>query len=118
MFTRSLAAFAILLSASLAPGQTLPDEFVRAVRPVLARNCSACHNPANPKNHINFLKATTAKDVDADRGLWRDVATQLRNRTMPAGDSKLTEDDRLRVANWIDKRLRLTACTGGDLQEP
>ncbi len=114
MFTRSLAAFAILLSASLAPGQTPPDEFVRAVRPVLARNCSACHNPANPKNHINFLKATTAKDVDADRGLWRDVATQLRNRTMPAGDSKLTEDDRLRVANWIDKRLRLTACTGGE----
>jgi cytochrome c553 len=90
------------------------DDFATSVRPVLAENCAACHNPNNPKNRINFLKATTAKDVEANRGLWRDVATQLRNRTMPPVDSKLTEDDRLRVALWIDKDLRQTACFAGD----
>ena len=54
--------------------QTTADEFSQSIRPVLAQNCAACHNPGNPKNRINFLKATTAKDIEANRGLWRDVA--------------------------------------------
>ncbi len=92
----------------------VPDEFASSIRPVLAQNCTACHNPGNPKNRINFLKATTAQGIETDRGLWRDVAQQLRNRTMPPVETKLTEDDRLRVANWIDHRLRDTACFGGE----
>lgn len=90
------------------------DEFAASIRPVLAQNCSACHNPANPKNRINFLKANTIKDIEADRGLWKDVSAQLRNRTMPPVETKLTEDDRLRVAGWIDNRLRETACYVGE----
>jgi len=50
------------------------ENFEQSIRPVLVQNCSACHNPANPKNRINFLKATTAKDIDANRGLWVDVS--------------------------------------------
>ncbi len=73
-----------------------------------------CHNPSKPRNPANFLKAQTAKDMEADRGLWHNVAAQLRNRTMPPIASKLTEDDRLRVASWIDNQLRQTACSGGD----
>ena len=90
-----------------------PDDFAQSIRPVLAQHCSACHNPANPKLRVNFLKASTAKDVEANRGLWRDVATQLRNRAMPPIDSKLTEDDRLRVVQWIDGDLRQSACDAG-----
>ena len=104
----------LLLLLPLAGLPQQADEFGKSIRPVLAQNCAACHNPANPKNRINFLKATTAKEVEANRGLWRDVATQLRNRTMPPVDSKLSEEDRLRVALWIDKDLRQTACYGGD----
>ena len=104
-----------LLLASRAVAQTRPvDEFAQAIRPVLAQNCSACHNPANPKNRINFLKANTIQDIEANRSLWRDVATQLRNRTMPPVETKLTEDERLRVSTWIDKRLQQTACAIGD----
>ena len=90
------------------------DQFAQSIRPVLAQNCSACHNPASPKNRINFLKATSTKDLQANRGLWRDVATQMRNRTMPPVESKLTEEDRLKVSTWIDERLRVTACDAGD----
>jgi mono/diheme cytochrome c family protein len=90
------------------------DEFVDSIRPVLAQNCSACHNPNNPKNRINFLKANIAQDLESNRGLWRNVAAQLRNRTMPPVETKLTEDERLRVATWIDDRLRQTACAVGD----
>ena len=118
----SSRSVAITILVSLAgvsgaqPGaQQVPgDPFAQSIRPVLAQNCAACHNPANPKNRINFLQAATAKDLQGNRGLWRDVATQLRNRTMPPVDSKLSEDDRLHVATWIDTRLRLTACDAGD----
>jgi cytochrome c553 len=90
------------------------DEFAESIRPVLAQNCTACHNPNNPKNRINFLKANTIQDIESNRGLWRNVAAQLRNRTMPPVETKLSEDDRLRVAAWIDNRLRQTACAVGD----
>jgi len=35
----------------------------------------------------------------------------MRNRTMPPVASKLTEDERFRVASWIDNKLRQTACS-------
>ena len=107
-------AISLGLAAMAAAQPGAPDEFARSVRPVLAQNCAACHNPNTPKNKINFLKAALGKDVESDRGLWRNVAVQLRNRTMPPVDSKLSEEDRLRVASWIDNRLRQTACHGGD----
>jgi cytochrome c553 len=97
-----------------APVANAADDFASSIRPVLAQNCWACHNPANPKNRIDFLKANTAADMELNRALWRDVAAQMRNRTMPPVETKLTEDDRLRVANWIDNRLRETACYVGD----
>lgn len=89
-------------------------EFVTTVRPVLLEHCGSCHNPANPKNRINFLKSEAATDVEARRGLWRNVATQLRNRTMPPGRPKISEDERLHVVNWIEARLRSTGCTTGE----
>jgi hypothetical protein len=75
------------------------------IRPVLVENCGACHS----KGSVNFL----SKNIETDRALWRSVATQLRNRTMPPVASKLTEDDRLRVAQYIEGRLRDTACSNG-----
>lgn len=81
---------------------------------MLLENCGACHNPANSKNKIDFLKAESAGDIEKQRGLWRNVATQLRNRTMPPAPAKLGEDERLRISQWIDSRLRQTACSGGE----
>src|SRR5262245_16672457 len=89
------------------------QDFEKSIRPVLVENCSACHNPANPKNRVDFLKAVSANDLDSQRGMWRNVALQIRNRTMPPAASKLTEEQRLQVAAWIDDRLRQTACNAG-----
>lgn len=90
------------------------DEYSRDIQPVLDQNCKACHNPANPRNRLNFLKATSAEDLNSSRLMWRDVATQIRNRTMPPMASKLSEAERLRVSKWIDDRLRTTACATGE----
>src|SRR5207245_2813404 len=67
-----------------------------------------------PKNRVDFLKAASAKDIESQRGLWRSVAAQLRNRTMPPVASKLSEEDRYRVAKWVEDRLRRTACNAGE----
>lgn len=106
----TMLGFAALGWAQSSP----PDEFAKSIRPALVQNCGGCHNPNNPKNHINFLKAATAQDIEQSRGLWRNVAAQLRNRTMPPAESKLTEDDRLNIATWVDNRLRQTACSIGE----
>jgi hypothetical protein len=103
-----------LLLACAIPLLATPDEFTTKIRPVLTENCAQCHNPANPRNRIDFLKSDSPTDVETRRTLWRDVATQLRNRTMPPGASKIAESDRMLVANWIDDRLRTTGCTTGD----
>lgn len=118
---RRFGAFPTVLVLGLAAlqslqAQTAPasDEFAKSIRPGLMQNCAPCHNPANPRNHINFLKATTLQEMETNRGLWRNVAAQMRNRTMPPSDSKLREEDRLRISSWIDERLRKTACSVGE----
>lgn len=102
------AAAVMLLSAPV-----WAQQFSHDIRPLLVENCAACHNPANPdpRGPANFLKAEEAKDIQEDRGLWRSVAAQLRNRTMPPGDSKLTEEDRLKISQWLETELRQTACS-------
>jgi len=102
-----------VLSAQITPTRDPGKEFTESIRPVLAENCGTCHNPNNGRNPANFLKAQTAKDIEAQRGLWKNVAAQMRNRSMPPIASKLTEQDRLRVATWVEDRLRETACTVG-----
>ena len=87
--------------------------FGERVRPVLAEHCAACH-PNDGKNRHDFLRSEDAADVATRRTLWRDVATQLRNRTMPPGDARISEADRMFVAGWIENRLLTTGCTTGE----
>jgi mono/diheme cytochrome c family protein len=111
---RGIGLAGVLCASAYAATTNGKEDFTKSIRPVLAQNCAPCHTSTTGKGPANFLKAQTAKDVDADRGLWRNVAAQLRNRTMPPVASKLTEDDRLRVAAWVDTELRQTACSAGD----
>ncbi len=114
MRTHLAGALCLAISAHGAPAGS-SVEFTTGIRPVLEANCKACHDPANPKNRHNFLKAAEATDIETRRGLWRDVATQLRNRTMPPGAAaKISEQDRKLVADWIEARLRTTGCTTGE----
>ena len=110
------AALAVALAAATKPDAS--QEFTQSVRPVLLENCGACHNPDNPKNRVDFLKAKTAADLESRRGLWRDVAAQLRNRTMPPVASKLTEAGPASHRDLGEDRLRQTACNAGDYAGP
>jgi predicted CXXCH cytochrome family protein len=85
----------LLLLTPLAFAQDADRDFADIIRPVLERNCAACHNPAKAKGP-GFLKATKVAEIEANRGLWRNVAAQMRNRTKPPAASKLTEEERSR----------------------
>ncbi len=113
MHSPSITGLRLATAALLLCAPSVAQEFSHDIRPLLVENCAVCHNPANPnpRGPANFLKATEAKDIQADRGLWRSVAAQLRNRTMPPGDSKLTEDNRLQISQWLEKELVRTACS-------
>src|ERR1700720_3634333 len=107
----------LLTCASLLPAFCDPNpsqEFSQSIRPVLVQNCAACHNLTTTKNPAAFLKASTVTDMESNRALWRNVAAQMRNRTMPPTASKLTEEDRFRVSSWIENRLRQPACSVGE----
>ncbi|MEP7366522.1 MAG: DUF1592 domain-containing protein [Acidobacteriota bacterium] len=105
------------LLAAAPPSPTADEEFQHSIRPTLVEHCSKCHNPTNLRSRNGFLRTESAAGMESMRGVWRNVAVQLQNRTMPpSSDSKISEDDRLRVAQWITKRLQETACSA-DLGE-
>jgi cytochrome c553 len=104
----------LLVPAGFAAPDNGAQEFANSIRPVLAENCGSCHTPGKANNRVDFLRAESARDIESRRGLWSSVAAQLRNRTMPPVASKLSEQDRLHIATWVEERLRETACSAGD----
>ncbi len=95
------------------------DHFEATVRPILVKYCGDCHDPEDKKNKIDFLKACDAEDISKDRELWKNVALQLRNRTMPPVDEEQpSEDDRFQLSVWISETLRSTACQADEYAGP
>jgi len=93
--------------------------FKDAVKPVLVKVCSECHASDDGDHKVPFLKAMTVDDVTSQRGLWRNVATQLRNRTMPPADEEQpSEAERLALSQWIERVLKASACDGGESAGP
>ena len=118
---RCLIAAALLPGAARAePGDDAPApepaaHYADAVRPLLVEYCGDCHDPGDDANHLDFLAAATDAGINDDRGLWKSVVEQLRNRTMPPADSPFqpSEQERRELADWIDGHLRATACERG-----
>ena len=90
----------------------LANDYQTSIRPVLVEYCGTCHS-AGTDNRIRFLEAISADSVAKEPSLWRNVAMQLRNRTMPPSGPQPSEGDRMRVADWIDSTLRAGACDLG-----
>ncbi|MEK6238722.1 MAG: DUF1592 domain-containing protein, partial [Planctomycetales bacterium] len=88
--------------------------FQREILPPLQKYCGDCHGSDDSENDVRFLDVKTVSDLQADRSVWRSVAVQLRNRTMPPPDCDQPSDqERSRIAGWIRSHLRETACSAG-----
>ncbi|MYC67086.1 MAG: DUF1592 domain-containing protein [Acidobacteriia bacterium] len=106
------ACLRMALCAAASVALLVASEFESSIRPVLVEHCGACHS-GGTDNRIRFLEARSADSVSAEPSLWRNVAMQLRNRTMPPTGPQPSEGDRMRVADWIDRALRAGACDLG-----
>lgn len=90
------------------------DYFEKSVRPILVKYCADCHDPGDSKNDVRLLKAKTAAEISEFSKIWHSASHQLRNRTMPPADEpQPSEEERLRIANWIETYLRESACNHG-----
>lgn len=94
--------------------------FADTVFPVLDQYCFDCHDPEDSEGGVLFLGAKKPADMEKRRGEWRSVAEQLRNRTMPPAKQKdqPTEEERLKVANWIQAYLRESASKAPPFASP
>ena len=106
------ACLRIAICAAASAALLVGSEYETSIRPVLVEYCGACHS-GGADNRIRFLEAASADSVAAEPGLWRNVAMQLRNRTMPPTGPQPSERDRMQIADWIDRTLRSGACDLG-----
>jgi len=108
---RWLIFISVLLPLAASMSATEEAIFQRDIRPVLDRLCFECHEPGLSKGDVPFLEAETAAEIGSMRSVWRSVAAQLRNYTMPPPDEKTqpSPEERKRVADWVETYLRDSA---------
>lgn len=94
------------------------EAYAETIRPTLEKFCGECHAP-EVDDHVLFLHATNVDGMGAGRSVWRSAVEQLRNRTMPPGDDpQPSEEERLLLADWIERTLEATACDCGEAAAP
>lgn len=78
----------------------------KSVAPFLAKHCSACHNAKVKMADVNLEQLRDVSKGLAERNLWDDVLTKLRNGEMPPpGRPRPTAAEMKSVTGWIDGQL-------------
>ncbi|HEV7282440.1 MAG TPA: DUF1592 domain-containing protein [Pirellulaceae bacterium] len=122
-FLASLALMAAITGGPIvAADEPLPaaseEAYAETIRPTLEKFCGDCHAP-EVDDHVLFLHATNVEGMGAGRSVWRSAVEQLRNRTMPPADeTQPSEQERLLLADWIERTLEATACDCGEAAAP
>jgi len=57
--------------------------FEKVVRPVLIKNCTACHNEQMPQGGLNVAAFATPSSVHANREGWEKIVQKVRSGEMP-----------------------------------
>ena len=77
------------------------------IRPILTSFCQECHKAGK---EVDFLSVKELSQIHSQRGNLRSTVAQLRNRTMPpAKEEQPSEEDRRKVADWLERVLRESA---------
>lgn len=114
VWRRAGLSVGMLLPWQAASAEDPAKTFAQQILPVLDRVCFECHEPGLSEGDIGFFEAESVDGIQDMRSVWRSVASQLRNRTMPpAKKEQPSDEERIRVADWIDDHLRKTACDLG-----
>ncbi len=110
MLLRPHALALLLLGLAAGAGAVSPEDaaaFKSEIRPILSTFCIECHKEGK---QIDFLAVKDLSQIHSQRGNLRSTVTQLRNRTMPpAKEEQPSEEERRKVADWLERVLRETA---------
>ncbi len=101
---RSVSAFMILLAFS--PARADEPDFDRAVKPLLAKHCTACHGAEKPKGEIRLDGAAPDFVNAKTRAVWEKVHSMLVRGEMPPREkTKLTTDELDVLTTWIRRGI-------------
>ena len=76
------------------------------VRPLLNEFCGKCHGAEKAKGEVNLAKFGDVASIHRDPKLWRNVLTQINERTMPPENKPQPSDaQRAMLIEWIQHTL-------------
>jgi hypothetical protein len=75
-----LLIFVISITASLAADN---NGFQNTVRPVIVKNCVACHNPSLTSGGVNLVPFTNGGTVVSERAAWEKILRKIESGEMP-----------------------------------
>ena len=96
------AAFGAVTLCAVGSAGAAPD-FVRDVRPLLARHCFDCHGEAVQESGLDLERFGTLDAVLRERTVWGAVLEKLESHQMPPPKEELppTAEERRRLVAWI-----------------
>jgi mono/diheme cytochrome c family protein len=101
--------------AALAPGPP-PGSYEKAIAPLFARYCGACHGEKVQTAGINFKQYSSAAAVVKASQVWEKVGQALESHQMPPkGLPAPTPAQRDQMVSWIQATLSQAGC---DLKDP
>ncbi|MED5381115.1 MAG: DUF1587 domain-containing protein, partial [Verrucomicrobiota bacterium] len=108
---------AALMLAALFLGQVVGQaEFARDIQPLLERYCQDCHGNKRAKAEVNLEALGPAPDFFRDGRAWEKVRHMLQQREMPPDKKpQPTEDERIRLTEFIDLQLAKFDCSNPDV---
>jgi hypothetical protein len=76
-------AFLFLILAGTALAATVPTQFDNLVKPILQKNCIACHNESVASGGLEIQHFTVPASLSDNREGWEIILKKLRSGTMP-----------------------------------
>ena len=82
------------------------EQFDKTVKPVLTKNCYACHNEKLMSGDLNLMAFKTVDSVAHDTEAWEKVATRMMDGTMPPkGMPRPPQSEVEAIARWIREEV-------------
>jgi len=106
--SRFLGVNETLSKATSAISKANLTHFRKSVRPLLYKNCLACHGPDRSEGRLRVDQLNPNLLSGDDIGQWREIYNVLSNSEMPPDDEPdyaLTNADRGNIVDWLSGEL-------------
>lgn len=84
------------------------DEYVKTVRPLLAKYCYECHDNQKPEADLDLTTFATLADVKKATKVWQKIGDMIDGGQMPPKDAteKPTADEKKTLQTWVRAYLK------------